>query len=147
MKGLTIWQPWASFIALGLKDYETRSWATSYRGPLAIHAAKRPIKVDVDMVQMISTYKAETDGAHYQELFVSAPLGAIIAVGELVDCIAMTPEFIEQQTRLERAVGFWSAGRYALKLAGVRQLPEPFLLSGRQGLWNVPSEVLPFSVN
>lgn len=142
MKALTIWQPWASFVALGLKDYETRGWATSYRGPLAIHAAKRPIKVDGDVVQMISTYKTETDGAHYQELFVSAPLGSILAVCELVDCVPMTPDFIEQQTVLERAVGFWSEGRYALKLTGMRQLSVPFMVSGRQGLWNVPESVV-----
>lgn len=39
MKALTLWQPWASLIALGEKRYETRSWATSYRGLLAIHAS------------------------------------------------------------------------------------------------------------
>ena len=39
MKSLSLWQPWASLVALGIKTVETRSWATSYRGPLAIHAA------------------------------------------------------------------------------------------------------------
>lgn len=39
MKALTLWQPWASLIALGVKSIETRAWSTSYRGPLAIHAA------------------------------------------------------------------------------------------------------------
>lgn len=39
MKALTIWQPWASLLACGGKRFETRSWATSYRGPIAIHAA------------------------------------------------------------------------------------------------------------
>lgn len=47
MKALTLWQPWASLVALGIKTIETRSWSTQYRGPLAIHAAKR--KPDVDM--------------------------------------------------------------------------------------------------
>lgn len=40
MKVLTLHQPYATAIALGHKRYETRSWWTSYRGPLAIHAAK-----------------------------------------------------------------------------------------------------------
>ena len=39
MKAITIWQPWASLLACGGKRFETRSWATSYRGPIAIHAA------------------------------------------------------------------------------------------------------------
>lgn len=43
MKALTLHQPWASLVALGVKTIETRSWATRYRGPLAIHAgATRP---------------------------------------------------------------------------------------------------------
>lgn len=41
-KMLTLHQPWASLVAVGRKRIETRSWSTSYRGPLAIHAAKRP---------------------------------------------------------------------------------------------------------
>ena len=42
-KVLTLHQPWASLVALGVKTIETRSWSTQYRGPLAIHAAvKRP---------------------------------------------------------------------------------------------------------
>lgn len=39
MKALTVHQPYASLIAIGAKRIETRSWSTSYRGPLAIHAA------------------------------------------------------------------------------------------------------------
>lgn len=39
MKAITIWQPWASLLAHRVKTYETRSWATAYRGPIAIHAA------------------------------------------------------------------------------------------------------------
>lgn len=38
---LTLWQPWASLVAWEEKRIETRSWSTSYRGPLVIHAAKR----------------------------------------------------------------------------------------------------------
>ena len=40
MKALTLHQPWANLVALGHKQIETRSWATKYRGALAIHAGK-----------------------------------------------------------------------------------------------------------
>jgi len=40
MKALTISQPFASLIASGSKFVENRTWPTSYRGPLAIHAGK-----------------------------------------------------------------------------------------------------------
>ena len=40
MKALTICQPYPHLIMLGEKPVENRTWATSYRGPLAIHAGK-----------------------------------------------------------------------------------------------------------
>lgn len=43
MKALSLWQPWATLIANGAKQIETRSWSTSYRGPILIHAAKRKV--------------------------------------------------------------------------------------------------------
>lgn len=40
MKCLCIKQPWAQLILLGYKTVENRSWQTSYRGELLIHASK-----------------------------------------------------------------------------------------------------------
>ncbi len=40
MKALSLTQPWASLVAIGAKNIETRSWSTGYRGWLAIHASK-----------------------------------------------------------------------------------------------------------
>ena len=50
MKAITIWQPWAEFVAAGVKHNETRSWATKYRGPIAIHAAVKPIRQVVPLL-------------------------------------------------------------------------------------------------
>src|ERR1700722_19135273 len=40
MKALTLTQPWATLVSIGAKRVETRSFRVSYRGSLAIHAAK-----------------------------------------------------------------------------------------------------------
>lgn len=40
MKALTVRQPWASLIIAGVKDVENRTWRTSYRGRLLIHAGR-----------------------------------------------------------------------------------------------------------
>lgn len=40
MKALTVCQPYASLIARGKKRVENRTWSTSYRGHLYIHAGK-----------------------------------------------------------------------------------------------------------
>jgi hypothetical protein len=41
MKALSVRQPWASLIMLGIKPVENREWSTLYRGPLLIHASRR----------------------------------------------------------------------------------------------------------
>jgi len=41
VNALTIWQPHAALFVAGVRNIETRSWSTKYRGPLAIHAAQR----------------------------------------------------------------------------------------------------------
>ncbi len=57
MKAITLWQPWASLIAIGAKKIETRSWATKYRGPLAIHAAikavEKPLYIDQRFIRLL----------------------------------------------------------------------------------------------
>jgi hypothetical protein len=44
-------QPWAALLAAGVKTFEIRSWATKYRGPVLIHAAKRPDRVTTPDVE------------------------------------------------------------------------------------------------
>ncbi|WWT39816.1 hypothetical protein [Microcystis phage Mwe-JY25] len=47
MKALTIWQPWASLIAIGAKPYEFRGWKPPRAiigQRIAIHAGARPVK-------------------------------------------------------------------------------------------------------
>lgn len=39
-KALSVKQPWAHMILFCGKPYENRTWYTSYRGPLYIHASK-----------------------------------------------------------------------------------------------------------
>src|SRR4029079_15712213 len=40
MKVLSLLQPWATLVVMGVKQIETRSWSTAHRGPLLIHASK-----------------------------------------------------------------------------------------------------------
>jgi len=47
MKALTVWQPWATLIAIGAKPYEFRGWKPprSLIGErIAIHAGARPVR-------------------------------------------------------------------------------------------------------
>lgn len=133
MKALTLWQPWATLIALGEKQYETRDWPTSYRGPLAIHAAKkwnadiRAAAEDDDI--------AEALAAHGLLRGCELPLGAIVATCRLVECHRMDWSLIDSISDKEEAFGDWDPGRYAWELADVVALPQPIPAKGAQGLW------------
>lgn len=123
MKAVTIWQPYAGAVAAGLKSYETRSWPTRYRGPIAIHASVRPVKGDARRL-------AETYGLKAERF------GEIAAYADLTDCLLMTPDLIAAQSRQELDFGDWRPGRYAWRLENIRLPGYPIKVVGRQGLWN-----------
>lgn len=41
VKAISLWQPWATLVAVGAKTIETRNRRTSNSGRIAIHAAGR----------------------------------------------------------------------------------------------------------
>lgn len=92
MKAITIWQPWASLKAINAKEFETRGWATSYRGPIAIHAGKGfygpyacelPNKFAETAAKVL--WPGVTDPCVITDNWDELPRGAVIAVGELVN--------------------------------------------------------------
>lgn len=130
MKALSIWQPWASAIVTGAKTIETRSWATSYRGPLLIHAGKNRLHLHCIVRPLMKLNPDEI-----------LPLGALIARAELVDC-QPSEELIRTISTRENKLGDFRPRRYGWILANVRQLPEQIPYRGRQRLFNVPDELV-----
>jgi activating signal cointegrator 1 len=158
MKAISLWQPWASAIALGAKRIETRSWSTPYRGPLAIHAARRCVKNE------LITYQANWGwcGAlgikmgHKTPLWEQLPFGAIVATCDLVDCRptgSLTAEELDTQRSApgdvlqayqwsERQMGDFSLGRFGWVLDNIRALPKPIPYRGAQGFFFVPDALI-----
>jgi len=132
MKAISLWQPWASLMALGLKKIETRSWGTSYRGPLAIHASKRlVIPPDPEFKQAIIDL-----GLAYYEW----PLGQVVGICDLYDCIQIGGErdrrgFADSIIGYERIFGDYSLGRFIWVTKNMEKLAEPIKCVGRQGLF------------
>lgn len=129
IKAITLWQPWASLIAHHTKHYETRSWHTTYRGWLAIHAAKRKPEGFTAAANVLG----EVGYTKWSQL----PTGCVVAVARLVDVLSTDDRaFVERLHEQERAFGNFSRGRYAWQLADVRRLETPIAVTGRQGLWD-----------
>lgn len=168
MKAISLWQPWATLVAVGAKHIETRSWGTRYRGPVAIHAARTTVQLN-----------ALRECPHFHAVLASGvigfPLGEIIATAHLADVwrverlerahrnrnteldsgIAETLRFWGHDedtirrslhrwdlTDQERAFGDYSAGRFGWLLDDVVKLDRPIPFRGKQGLFDVPDHLL-----
>ena len=139
MRAITIRQPYAAGVALEIKRFETRSWRTQYRGPLAIHAGTPPA----------APWGRWPDGRMEWDMrnagiFGTGPsfaLGAIVAVCDLV-AIHRTEDLVDVVSERERRWGDWRPGRFAWELQFVLALQEPIPCRGRQGLFPLPDDVL-----
>ena len=138
MKALTLTQPWATLVAIGEKKWETRSWPTRYRGPIAIHAAKG-FPADAQAVCF---------GEYFYETLTQAqcltpndrnleglPRGFVIATVDLVDCQSTDAMDYWEIGPKELAFGDYRANRFAWKLQNVKPLPEPIPARGALSLW------------
>jgi hypothetical protein len=144
MKALTLHQPWATLIMLGVKRCETRGWATSHRGPLAIHAAKAIPDYARDLFDDDEEFRAACERHGIEELD-ALPLGAVLGQVRLVDC-RWTEEARRWADDDERLFGNWAAWeegrdgrphkRWAWQLAAPRAYARPIPARGAQGLWD-----------
>lgn len=137
MKALTICQPYAELIMLGKKFVENRTWPTSYRGPLYIHAGKSRQWIGGDNY-----------GIPESELV----FGAIVGTAELVACMP-----IDSMRQISREQKVWNAGLtigqildhehaegpVCWVLKDVHRFEYPVPYRGAQGLFDIPeAEVL-----
>jgi hypothetical protein len=127
VKGITIRQPWVELILQGGKPYEIRSWRTSYRGPIMLHAAKALDKAAVVALEIDAS-----------SLF----RGGFVGRAELKDCRPFTRADAKVLRRNGAFVGEWSAGRFAWELANVCRLRAPVTFRGTLGLFNVPIRII-----
>ncbi|WP_213623448.1 ASCH domain-containing protein [Paenibacillus sp. J53TS2] len=142
MRCITIRQPWATLIAIGAKRLETRSWRTNYRGELGIHAGKHMDRKACETEPIRSLLLA-----HGYSSTEQLPVGAIVAVCRLNDCLSVLSNNGEtawlgggerqlEAVGQEYRFGDFAPGRYAWELAELRPLLEPIPALGKQGLWN-----------
>jgi|SRR5688572_9249202 len=159
MKVLSLTQPWATLVVIGAKQFETRSWKTSYRGPLLIHASKK-FPRDCKLLAFEEPFFAALRDKLRVPTSVTAhphplPTGRIIGKVKLFDCITTDEWMIEHCDEVktehherelhvksewwnEYQFGDFSYGRFAWQLEDPEEIPVPIPVKGKLGLWEFP---------
>jgi hypothetical protein len=136
VKALSLTQPWASLVAIGAKHIETRSWPTSYRGQVAIHASKSFPTDCRDLCYLFGCPEIAMALEASSLTEKTLPLGAIVAVANLTGCDRITSTNPPQEP--ERTFGDYTPGRYAWRLDNIQPLRTPVPAKGALGLWEWP---------
>lgn len=150
MRALSLWQPWASLMALGAKRIETRSWWTRRRGDVVICAAKNWNRTVRDTIAS-PVFASELRRAGLTEDDLRGVCGHALCVVELRTCAridnnSVTAPFIlingkdsyeVFQTPHELEFGDYSHGRFAWLTDNLRVLRKPVPIIGKQGLWKL----------
>jgi hypothetical protein len=157
---LTLHQPWATLIALGVKTIETRGQGTKVRGRIAIHAAKQsPGRWYICGNDEMAAWAYDgwalgrvTDGVAHMQYHM--PLGAIVATANLVDSVPMLtdddwrprggyvmldgyghaklwPDGVDISDQVP--YGDFRPGRWAWILDDIQPLAQPVQFKGGQG--------------
>lgn len=137
MKAISLLQPWASLVVMGIKTIETRNWGTGYRGPILIHASQGKAG---------SLFACEPPFKNYIPDFKRLPYGAIIGRATISDVIRMEnidlpEELINRLTMEERAFGDYSHGRFAWLLETPEQFVNPIPARGTLSIWEYPGDI------
>jgi len=114
MKCLSLKQPWAWLVFHG-KDVENRTWYTTYRGPLLIHAS---LKYDMDGDIWVTQHFPKI------EIPENLPTGAVVGKVHLINCVTQYPSK-------------WFFGPYGFVLNNPTEYVKPIKYKGKLGLFDV----------
>ena len=122
MRAISIQQPWAWCVVKDYKPVENRTWQTSYRGPLLIHAGKHFDRFGYDeIVRRFPEVPLPTPGQF--------DCGGIVGSVELIACV-----------RFDSSP--WFSGQpFGWRFKCAQTIPfVPYI--GRQGLFDVPDRLI-----
>jgi len=128
MKALSIRQPWAELIIQGRKTIELRTWQTSYRGRIAIHASQ--------------TVREEACIAYGLDP-ARVVRGVLVGTAELVDISTLDEAAWEILRGEHLSLRDFPGPMFGWRLENPQRLPQPIPLRGRMNLFNVADDLIP----
>ena len=145
MRALTLLEPWATLIAMGLKTVETRGRPVGLEvgEEFLVHAGAR--RIDPTLFRDVVRWAGrETIEPHFSRIVAFATVASIeesdggMAYGWTSE---LHGEERNEARRREMRLGDFREGRTLYVLANVRALGRPIYARGSQGPWTVPREI------
>ncbi|MFI6603744.1 hypothetical protein ACIBHX_46575 [Nonomuraea sp. NPDC050536] len=130
---LTVRQPWAWALAWGGKNIENRSWTTSYRGWIAIHAGKTLVDDVGRAQQFIQERMGWRWRPHHARQSVRAR-GQVLALARL-DAVCAGPV---EGCACPMDSAWATVGAFHWRFGAWQHLRRPVATAGGLGLWNLP---------
>lgn len=162
----SLFQPWASLIAIDRKQIETRSWPAPrdhWSKPLGIHATAKLDPEHLGVLELSDVRALEyvghgrfdgpKVGGHMFGYVGGLPQSAVVAVCTLAECLPVPAdrdrhEFDQQLAAKgynpynEARLGDMRPGRWLWLLKDIVRLPSPVPARGHQRIWPAPPEVV-----
>lgn len=142
MKAITLWQPWAMFVAMKWKSIETRKHAR-FKGlvgqRIAIHAAQK-----VNEAGFFNEFLPQMNALQIENLVMTSFIcrGRIICTAKVAEARwAPNVGFVEREEWNKKAM-CEVAGKFCLFLEDIMPVRDKVLVRGRQGVFNVPDEAI-----
>ena len=130
---LSLHQPWASLVVLGIKRFEGRGWYTPYRGRLWI-ASTAHQSTDEENKQLEDEYRTVYGPDKHIPFPASYPHSALLGCVDLVDVV---DQAAFQRLRADRGEQEDSASAYVFVCERPRVLSLPVSISGQHKLWQL----------
>ena len=117
MRALSIRQPWAWLVVNGFKDIENRTWSTTFRGRIYVHAGQRTVPDD---------YPEQREYVGRTGIVIPSSLGRGAIVGEvtITGCVSSSDSP-------------WFCGPYGFTLENPVAYDTPVPCRGQLGFFSV----------
>ena len=132
VKAITVRQPFASAIVAGVKTVENRTWRTSHRGPLLVHAA-----AGSELPTVAPNVVAALE--RHARAIGDRPRGVIIGIVTLVDVVRVSGGEVEDDE--------WAVGPWCWVLRDAIRFADPVPYRGALSLFGVGREVFGSTLN
>ncbi len=140
MKALSLHQPWASLIVLGVKRLETRAWQTEHTGHLLIHASRTFPPEGRRLCRQAPIRSLLAEAGFIDEC--DLPRGALLGAVQLRRCQRTEEIDLDALSDLDRVLGNFAPGRWVWYLEQPERFARPIPCRGKLGLFPVPEELL-----